>query len=130
MKRTALKKVSKKPISKIQRDIWIEVKRIIRKRYKNTCYTCGKTGLEGVNWQTGHMIPKSVCGAYLKYDLRNLRPQCYACNINRSGMGALFIEKMRKIEGDKYVDDLLKDMQVTVKAYDFYLELLEKYRIL
>lgn len=128
MKRTPIKKIGKTPISKIQRLLWEECKRIIKARYKSTCYTCGKTGLVGSNRHTGHMLAKASLGAYLKYDLRLLRPQCYHCNINLGGMGALFIEKMRKIEGDEYVDQILRDRNKTVKAYDHYLLLLEQYK--
>lgn len=74
------------------------------------------------------MFAKASVGAYLKYDLRILRPQCYFCNINCGGRGAEFIENMRRIEGDEYVDQILKDKNVTVKAYDHYLKLLEEYK--
>jgi hypothetical protein len=124
-----MRKESKQPISKIQRQIWIEVKRIIRARYKHQCYTCGRF-IAGINCQTGHLIAKASLGAYLKYDLRVLRLQCYHCNINCGGMGAVFIEKMRKREGDEYVDKILKDRQVTVKAYDHYIKILEEYKLI
>lgn len=123
-----MEKKSKEPISVIQRKIWDECRRIIRERYSNVCYTCGKSGLEGSNWHTGHMIPKASLGAFLKYDLRVLRPQCYNCNINLGGMGAIFIDRMRALEGDEYVDKILRDRQVTVKAYDHYLTILEEYK--
>ena len=74
------------------------------------------------------MIAKASLGAFLKYSLRLLRPQCYNCNINCGGMGAVFIENMRRIEGDEYVDQILADRNVTVKAYDHYLKLLEEYK--
>lgn len=115
-------------VSKLQKLLWVECKRIIREKYGNTCYTCGAGGLEGSNWHTGHMLAKGSLGAYLKYDLRVLRPQCYKCNIHHGGQGALFIEKMRRVEGDKYVDGILADRNILVKAYDFYLELLQKYK--
>ncbi len=127
-KLSTMRKKSKAPISLIQRKIWQECKRIIRARYPNTCYTCGRTGLEGSNLHTGHMIPKSVLGAYLKYDLRLLRPQCYNCNINQGGRGVDFIENMRKIEGQEYVSKIIEDRIVTVKAYDFYVKILEEYK--
>lgn len=130
MKRGKLKKKSKQSISLIQRKIWEEVKRIIRKQYPHTCYTCGKTDLVGGNLHTGHLLAKASLGAFLKYDLRLLRPQCYNCNINHGGMGAIFIEKMRHTEGNEYVNEILLDRSVTVKAYDFYVELLEKYKTL
>ena len=66
------------------------------------------------------MLPKASLGAYLKYDLRILRPQCYHCNINLGGNGAIFIENMRKREGNEYVDRILKDRIIIVKAYDHY----------
>src|SRR3990167_4969360 len=123
-----MKKHSKTSISKIQRQIWEECKRIIKFMYGNVCYTCGRTNLEKANRHTGHLLPKGAVGAYLKYDLRNLRPQCYHCNINNGGLGAIFIEKMRRIEGDDYVDKILQDRQKIVKAYDFYVDLLIKYK--
>ena len=74
------------------------------------------------------MIAKASLGAYLKYDLRLLRLQCSRCNIWNGGMGAVFIENMRRIEGNEYVDNILKDRQVTVKAYDWYTKLLSEYK--
>ena len=128
MKRTKLKKQSKEKISKIQRELWEYCKHIIRNKYGPVCYTCGAPGLCGSNWHTGHMIAKASLGAYLKYDLRLLRPQCYSCNVHMGGMGAIFIENMRQREGDEYVDQILKDRQVTVKAIDHYMKIREEYR--
>lgn len=128
MKRTKLKKSSQEKISKIQRDIWECCKKIIRQKYPHNCYTCEAKNLTGSNLQTGHMLAKASLGAFLKYDLRLLRPQCIVCNIHRGGMGALFIENMRRIEGDEYVDQILKDRQITVKALDWYLKIREEYR--
>lgn len=127
MKRTALKKKSKEKISTIQNKIWEHCKRLTRQKYGNTCFTCGAPGLVGSNWHTGHLFAKASLGAFLKYDLRVLRPQCYNCNINLGGNGARFIERLRHIEGHLYVDQIIRDQQITVKAYDFYLELLDKY---
>lgn len=128
MKKTKLKKISKQPISKIQRQLWEECKRIVRTRYPNTCYTCGRTGLEGSNLHTAHFIPKASCGAYLKYDLRNLRICCYHCNINLGGNGSAFYRNLVNIEGQEYVDKLFEDKQKTIKAYDYYLMLLNEYK--
>lgn len=130
MKRTKLNKLGKQKISVIQRKLWAECKRIIRARYPDTCYTCGATNLmtRPANCQTGHMLAKASVGASLKYDLRVLRIQCYLCNVRHGGRGADFITNMRKIEGDEYVDQILKDKQKIVKAYDHYLALLEEYK--
>ncbi len=128
LRKKTIRKASKQPISLIQRKIWEECKRIIRSRYPNVCYTCGHTDLAGSNWHTGHMLAKASVGAILKYDLRLLRPQCYLCNIRHGGRGADFIENMRRIEGDEYVDSILEDRKKTVKAYDYYVMLLDKYK--
>jgi hypothetical protein len=128
VKRTALRKKGGQPISLIQRKLWDECKRIIRENYGNTCYTCGAKGLAGSNWHTGHLYPKASLGAYLKYDLRVLRPQCYHCNINLGGNGAIYYRKMESEFGREYMDNLEKDKLVLVKAYDHYLLLLEEYK--
>lgn len=128
MKRGRLRKQSKQSLSLIQRKIWQECKRIIRKKYGNVCYTCGAVGLSASNWHTGHLFPKASVGAFLKYDLRILRPQCYNCNINLGGNGANFYRKILEKEGQAYLDQILKDRQITVKAYDHYLKLLEEYK--
>jgi len=127
LKKSTLKKVSKQPISKIQKKLWELCRQIIKKKYGNTCYTCGKKNLEGSNYHIGHFIPKAACGAYLKYDLRNLRPQCYHDNINLGGAGAEYYRRMVEREGQGYVDKLFEDKNITVKAYDHYLELIDKY---
>ncbi len=68
------------------------------------------------------MIPGSVCGLYLRYDLRNLRPQCYGCNVNRGGMGAAFVHKMEKIEGTLYVNEIFADQKRTIYNEREFLE--------
>ena len=128
LKKTPLKRKSKSPMANVQTLLWEECKRIIRAKYGNTCYTCGKTGLVGSSWQTGHFIPNSVGGASLRYELKNLRPQCYRCNIDLSGNGAVFYRLLVEREGQKYVDDLFLQKQKMVKAYDHYLLLLEEYK--
>ncbi len=122
-----MRKQGKASISKIQRDLWVLCREITRSRYGNTCYTCEKTGLVGGNWQTGHMWAKASVGAYLKYDLRILRPQCYFCNINLGGRGADFYSKMLEEIGQENMNNLKEDRQKTVKAYDHYLKLIEEY---
>jgi hypothetical protein len=128
MKRTKLRTQSKLPISRLQRQIWELCKQITRKKYENTCYTCGMKGLSGSNWQTGHMWAKASVGAYLKYDLRILRPQCAICNLFRGGCGADFYRNMLKEIGSKQMAKLEADRKVIVKAYDHYLTVLKNYQ--
>ena len=130
MKRTPLKKKSKQEISVIQRKLWEIIKQIVRIKYPPTCYTCGRTGLSGSNCQTGHLWPKAALGAFLKYDLRVLRIQCYHCNINLGGNGAQFYSNMLEEIGKEAMDQLVRDRQVSVKAYDWYVKLTSDYQLI
>jgi hypothetical protein len=60
--------------------------------------------------------------------MRVLRWQCARCNIWGGGMGADYYTRMLKEKGKVFMDKLEKDRQVSVKAYDFYLQLLEQYK--
>lgn len=122
-----VKRKTKTPEKKNQEKLWELCKQITRLRYGNTCYTCGKTGLFGSSWQTGHFIPNAVGGAFLRYNLRNLRPQCYHCNINLGGNGSIFYHKLVEMEGKRYVNQLFKDKLKSVKANDHYLNLIPFY---
>lgn len=116
MKKTPLKRESKSPKKHLENKLWGLCKQIIRTIYPNVCYTCGRGGLQGANWQTGHMWPKGSLSNHLKYDLRILRPQCYHCNINMGGMGAVFFEKMQKEIGVKAMSSLIKEKQILIDA--------------
>lgn len=128
-----MRKQSKAKLSVIQRDIWQHCRRIQGEKLANKdgsvdCYTCGAKDLQSSNRQLGHCPwPKATLGAFLKYDLRILKWQCFRCNINLSGLGGVAYPKMEKEFGKEYMEQLERDRQVTVKAIDFYCELLEKY---
>ena len=108
--------MKKKTVKQLKAKLWELCKETVRLKYGNTCYTCGKGGLEGSNWHTAHFIPSAACGAYLRYDLRNLRPCCYNCNINLGGNGAEYYRRMVIEVGQKAVDKLFKDKQNIIKA--------------
>lgn len=129
MKKTPLKKKSKSDIRKVQDLLWQECRRIVDEQYGHDCYTCTAKNLQGSNRQLGH-VPwaKASLGAYLKYDLRVLHFQCYRCNINLSGQGAVAYKRMLKEEGQAFMDKLEQDRNVTVKASDFYAKLLSEYK--
>lgn len=123
-----MRKQSKQSISVIQRKLWEHCKRIVRTKYKPVCYTCGKFLTTSYDQHTGHVPwPKSVLGAFLKYDLRVLRIQCFACNVHRGGMGAEAYKRMLEEIGQKEMAKLERDRNKTVKAYDHYTKLLSEY---
>lgn len=126
-----MKKQSKQPISKIQRQIWEECRRIKNiKKDRVNCYTCGAKDLQGSNKQLGHMWAKATLSACLKYELDILEWQCTRCNIWGGGMGADYYKKKLKELGEKRMRELERMRNKTVKAYDFYVELLDKYKSL
>lgn len=121
-----MKRKSKSDIRKIQDKIWQECRRIKNKHIVN-CYTCGAQNLQGSNKQLGHMWAKASLPAILKYELDILEWQCSTCNIWRGGMGADFYKKKLTELGQERMDELEKLRNVTVKAIDYYIELLAKY---
>lgn len=131
MKRSPIKRKSKSPIRKIQDLLWQECRRIILARYikngKHYCFTCDKE-VESSNRQVGHFIPNSVGGALLRYNLDNLRIQCYYCNINLGGHGSMFYKKLLEEKGQEYIDKLFQLKGQTTKAIDHYFKLLEEYK--
>lgn len=112
----------KKPtVTILKKKLWELCKQLIREKYKNengtwNCFTCGRLIDEPYKAQTGHFLASSVCGAYLRYDLRNLRIQDYFCNINVGGNSAVFYQKLVEENGQEYVDKLFKDKQKIIKA--------------
>lgn len=121
-------------ISNLKSKLWEECKRIIRARYIKDdgtwdCFTCKKRIDEPAKAQTGHFLPRSTCGAYLRYDLRNLRIQCYNCNINQGGAGADYYRRLQETEGQEYIDQIYKDKHITVKADQWwYMEKTNEYK--
>lgn len=113
----------------LRNKLWELCKAITRKRYGNTCYTCDKWPLAGPGWQTGHFIPRSRGGLSLKYDLKNLRPQCYGCNIDLGGNGSEFYRRLVQNEGQEYVDELFSRKNFLLKeTKDFYYDKIAEYK--
>ena len=132
--------MKKKTLAKLKKYLWDNLcKPIIRKKYPNICYTCGRTGLQGSNWHTGHGKPKGALQLRFQYDLRNLRPQCLHCNKNLGGCSDIFIAKLEKEkEGLKFLKEAcvkingrweIKSVPTMggIEAYLFVEDLIAKY---
>lgn len=68
------------------------------------CVTCGLAR----HWkelQAGHFVPQAQ-GNAARWDLRNIHPQCYRCNINLGGNGAEFGPYIRNLYGDEGYDEI------------------------
>lgn len=130
MKKTRLRRKSKNPQKKLEEVLWQECRRIVGEQFGIDCYTCQAKNLQGSNKQLGHMWAKASLGAFLKYDIRVLRFQCFRCNINLGGNGAEFYKRMLQEEGKDYMNRLEQDRKIIVKASDYYKKLLEEYKLL
>lgn len=132
------KKKVKKPkvatITKLKKDLWEECKRIVRKKYIQdngtwNCFTCGRLIDEPFKAHTAHFIPSASCGAYLRYDMRNLRVCCYFCNVNLGGNGSFYYKNLVTEKGQEYVDQLFVDKQKHIKAdTHWYIQKIEEYK--
>lgn len=133
--KTTKSPIKKPSTKKLKEILWNHCKRITRARYIDKdgnwhCYTCGRLIDDPAKAHTGHFIASSVCGAFLRYDLRNLRVQDYYCNINLGGNGAQFYKNMVQEVGQACVDQLFIDKEKIVKATDHILQLISEYEIM
>ena len=102
----ALGEMKKRPtVSQLKKRLDALVSRFVRLSGNGTCYTCGffKPKLE---LQCGHFVSRQYNAT--RYDLDNLRPQCYACNVMRRGNTAFFADNLLKELGRERFDALIK----------------------
>ena len=97
----------KSPLSKAKEALEVVQKALVILKYGNDCYTCPQRALEGSNCHLGHVPwPRAHLSVQCIYTVDYTRIQCYSCNINKGGMGAVALERM-KSEGID-TDALLK----------------------
>lgn len=54
--------------------------------------------------QCGHYITRSA--KYVRWELDNLRPQCFVCNMRNQGMSHIFRERLVKELGEERIVEL------------------------
>jgi hypothetical protein len=105
--RKRIRKASKNPLPRARKAFWEKFRDYIKARDGNTCFSCGKAGLEGSGWHAGHMFP-SGNNSILRYHPKNVHSQCFFCNLNMGGNGAAYasrfidtygIEEFRRLDG-------------------------------
>lgn len=106
MKKSPLKKYSKKEIPKLKRIAWQLFSLFIRKRDSGRCFTCGRTGdISSMN--AGHFIPRNGHNATF-FDEMNVNCQCVGCNLWKHGnlheYSARLIKKYGLEEFNKLVE--------------------------
>lgn len=76
-----------------------------------SCYTCDDFFL-AENMDAGHYISRNC--AYLRFDLRNIKPQCRSCNRHKYGMAAAF-GKHLEIDMPGVTEILLEESRIVYK---------------
>lgn len=102
----------KTPLTKVKNKTWNVIREYIFNKYRNEygtyCFTCGAQALEKSNRHLGHFITGSVCPVSLYFDINNLRPQCYRCNVHLSGNWVEFEKNLKEEIGGRKVEAMKK----------------------
>lgn len=113
--------MKQKSITALKNKLWKLCREITDKRYPSYCYTCNRP-IEGSGKQLGHFIPSSVGGASLRYNLDQLRWQCYNCNINKSGNWPVFFENLTNELGKAKITELMNLKNQIIQADRYWYE--------
>lgn len=130
MRRTRIaKKAKPKSIGYYKNRFWSVFSQYIRLRDNGICFTCGLKK-HWKNMQAGHMVPRASGGLSLYFHEQNVHCQCYRCNINLGGNGAVYAKNFIKKYGQEAFDTImeLKDRGYTKFTIDDYKRLTESYK--
>ena len=107
----------KSKLKKSKDKAWMWLSRYIRLRDSVNgickCVTCD-TVKPWKQMQAGHFIPAGR-GNAVRYVEENIHAQCYRCNINLGGFGAVYYPFMVEKYGQEFVDDLIVRSHGTLK---------------
>jgi len=129
MNKKTMPKTSKKPTrSKLVKKLDVVFSQYVRlsnadKRGYCTCVTCGKVG----HWKTGgiqagHFMSRKHYST--RWDERNVKPQCIACNVYRSGEQYKYSQYL----GNKLSEQLhLKSQEITKFTSDELQDMIDDY---
>jgi len=129
----ANKKLNKKSIGKLKKELWRLTSAYVRRSASDhegycSCVTCG-IRKHYKQLQAGHFIPKAL-GTAIYFDLRNIHPQCYRCNINLGSNGPEYFRYMQERYGDETIDELRTLSRTMLKLYTAdYEEMIEEMKI-
>lgn len=91
------------------------------------CFTCGRWDV-WKNLDAGHYIAKSV-SLSLRFDERNVKPQCTACNRFRHGNLTQYALALQELYGTEILGQLNAEKHQITKFTRFgYEEMIQKYQ--
>lgn len=120
-------------LPKLKKDLWTVFSRYIRLRDKGICISCLKQCEYGSAYHAGHLLPKANCGLALYFDEGNVNGQCYNCNMNLGGAGAMYAKHLIEKYGQDELDRIYelfknKDNPTTIWKRHDYDEKIEYYK--
>lgn len=131
LKKTPLRKKAKpKTLNYYKNQFWTIFSRYIRIRDKGTCFTCGLKK-PWKTMQAGHMVPRAAGGLSLYFHEQNVHCQCYRCNINLGGNGAIYAHNFVEKYGQEDFDEImrLKNQGYLKYGIEDYKQLMEEYKV-
>jgi hypothetical protein len=130
LKKTPLRKKAKaKTLGWYKNQFWTVFSQFVRIRDKGQCFTC-PTKKHWKKMQAGHMVPRAAGGLALYFHEQNVHCQCYRCNINLGGNGAVYAKNFVDKYGQEQFDLImkLKDQGCTKYAIADYQRMTEQYK--
>ena len=120
------RKNKEKTVSVLTKELDALVSRFVRLSRADTegmvtCYTCGhKAHYKKIH--AGHYITRYFKAT--RWDLRNLRPQCFMCNIYRKGNAVIFRQNLVKEYGEEEIKEMEKSVDFLIRGglYKEYLQ--------
>lgn len=115
------KKKKLKSISKLEKSLWTLFSLAVRVKWADdkgncTCITCGNKNyyLGTGSVHAGHFRPRSQ--KVVKYDFRNVHPQCAGCNTFNDGEQYIHGKWIDKEYGEGTADELTRLGKLTMKG--------------
>ena len=90
----------------------------------NYCYTCG-VKKHYKELQCGHFAPRQYLS--LRYEEKNTKPQCYACNMLYNGQPSAFAVKLKAEYGESIVGDIEGRRKEITRYFPYELKI-EEYK--
>lgn len=117
-----LKRPKSKSISKLKKELWTEISKIVRSWNRGLCLPClyfdrVMTPAECA----AHIVPANDSAA-TKFFLPNLYPCCIAHNMAEKNRRGQWVKKHEEIFGAEYVDALYSMSRETFQIKRFWLE--------
>lgn len=121
-------KLKSQNISSLKKKVWGLFSLYIKNRDSWTCFTCDKTD-KSRNMHGGHFISRRYNATL--FDERNVHAQCAGCNMFRNGELHIYTQKLIRLYGPEWLDQLIEDSKVIKKfTRQELLSLCDKYRII